>query len=107
MKHFANGDKLTLTAKVAVTQGKPFLHGKILMVPCATVPVGKAFTAEYKGAFSLEAEDVKEGITPTFEGEPAYWAEADKALTTTASGNTKVGYFVNHLGDDVLLLTGA
>ncbi|MCG9785399.1 DUF2190 family protein [Vibrio brasiliensis] len=107
MKHFSNGDSITLSVATEVKQGKPFLHGKLLLVPSVSAPANKAFTAEYKGAFQPEAGDIKDGVGVTYDGSPAYWSSADNALVTTASGNTKVGYFINHLGDDVVLLTGA
>lgn len=107
MKHFANGDSITLSVGTEVKQGKPFLHGKLLLVPSTSAPANKPFTAQYKGAFTPEQGDIKDGVTPDYDGSPAYWSSTDNALVATATGNTKVGYFINHLGDDVVLLTGA
>lgn len=107
MKNIAEGQKLTLVATTDVTQGKGFMHGKLFVVPSVSVKAGKSFTAEIKGAYVLDSADIKDGITPTYDGSAAYVIAAENVVTTTASGNTKVGYFVNHLGEDVLLLTGA
>lgn len=107
MNNFAEGEKLTLLATADVTKGTAMMYGKLLVVPSVSVKTGQYFTAEYKGVFALDAAEIKDAITPTYTGEAAYWIVAENVLTTTATGNTKVGYFVNHLGENGLLLTGA
>jgi predicted RecA/RadA family phage recombinase len=88
MKNFVqHGDTLTLTPTAAVASGEAILVGKIFGVAVAAVLANTPGEFVTEGVFDLPALSTD---TPTV-GAVLYWDTANKRLTTTASGNTRVG----------------
>ena len=88
MKNYVQqGDTLTLTAPYAVNAGDAVLVGKIFAVAIANVANGADGEFVAEGVFDLPALSTD---TPA-QGAVLYWDSANKRLTTTASGNTRVG----------------
>jgi predicted RecA/RadA family phage recombinase len=91
MRNFVQpGETLTVTAPYALAAGEGCLVGSIFGVACGTYANG-----------ATDAEVIVEGVfdittlgtdTPA-QGALAYWDNTNKRLTTTSSGNTKVGVF--------------
>lgn len=59
------------------------------------------FKLKWKGWLQLNTGD-----TPAF-GDPIYWDDSAKELTTTSSGNTKVGYVASGVGAATQIVTTA
>lgn len=94
MKNFVQpGDTVTVTAPYALAAGDGCLVGVLFGVACGAYANG-ATNAELKteGVFDLTAlsTDTASGSTLV----AAYWDNTNKRITTTASGNTKVGVIV-------------
>lgn len=70
--------------------GTPFLVGTVLFVPQRSEPAGTLVACCVHGVFELPKAT---GTTPAIGG-IAYWDDTAKKITTTASGNTAVGWFV-------------
>jgi predicted RecA/RadA family phage recombinase len=91
MKNFIqNGRVLSLLAAAAVQSGDGLLVGKIFGVAIANVPAGATGEFQTEGVFELPAlaADV------AAQGAALYWDVANKRLTVTAAGNTRVGVAV-------------
>jgi predicted RecA/RadA family phage recombinase len=88
MKNFVqNGMILSLVAAAAVNAGDGLLVGKIFGVAVANVAAGASGEFQTVGVFQLPAlaTDV------AAQGAILYWDAANKRLTVTAAGNTRVG----------------
>lgn len=72
-----------------VTSGTPVLIGTVLVVPQKSAAVGETFAGAVHGVFELPKAT---GVTPAAGG-TAYWDDTAKKVTTTASGNTAIGWF--------------
>ena len=93
MKNFVQpGDTITVTAPYALTAGDGALVGtNIFGVACGTYANG-ATDVELKleGVYDITALSTDTASI----GALAYWDNTNKRITTTSSGNTKVGVFV-------------
>lgn len=88
MKNFVQGgDVLTLTAPYDVASGAGLLVGLIFGVAAAAAANGAQVEAKTSGVFDITALSTDTGSV----GAAMYWDNTNKRLTTTASGNTKVG----------------
>lgn len=89
MKTFRqDGNVLLLTAPSGgVVSGAPLLVGALLVIPIETVAEGLPFTAATVGCHELP----KATGQAWAEGAAVYWNDTAKNVTTTASGNTKIG----------------
>lgn len=72
-----------------VVSGTPLLIGTILVVPQTTAAATEVFAGDVNGVFELP----KATTTTPAAGGIAYWDDTAKKITTTASGNTAVGWF--------------
>jgi predicted RecA/RadA family phage recombinase len=91
MKNFIqSGRTLTLLAAAAVQSGEAVLVGKIFGVAVANVGAGATGEFTTEGVFELPAL----GTDVAAQGAILYWDAANKRLTTTAAGNTRVGVAV-------------
>ena len=90
MKNFVQeGRALELIAPAGgVTAGVGVLVGSIFVVAAITAPAGAAFNGDTFGVFDL-AKATGQAWT---QGVKVYWDNAAKNVTTTAAGNTPVGY---------------
>ena len=108
MKNYVQpGKTITLTAPYAVTSGDGLLVGSIFGVAAATAALGEAVEAALVGVYDLK----KVASQAWAAGDKIYWDNTAKELTTTASGNTKVGAAVKAAGSGettvVVRLNGA
>lgn len=91
MKNFVqHGDTLTLTPPAAVASGEAILLGKIFGVAVAALLANVPGEFVTEGVFDLPAL----GTDTATVGAILYWDTANKRLTTTAAGNTRVGVAV-------------
>jgi predicted RecA/RadA family phage recombinase len=84
------GLTLTLLAAAAVQAGEAILVGKIFGVAVANVAAGANGEFMTEGVFELPAL----GADVAAQGAVLYWDTANKRLTVTAAGNTRVGVAV-------------
>jgi predicted RecA/RadA family phage recombinase len=90
MKNFVQrGDTLTLPAPYDVTSGKGVLVGSIFGVASGDVLSG------FDGEFDVEGVfDLTKATGAVTQGAALYWDDTAKNVTTTSSGNTKIGVAV-------------
>lgn len=87
--YISKPDVVTMTAPAGgIVSGQGHLFGGLFGVACASAAAGAKVAVSTWGVFSLPKK-TGAGLT---EGQAVYWSEADKAVTGTASGNTKIGY---------------
>lgn len=88
MKNYVQpGNTLTLTAPYAVTSGQGAKVGSIFGVANGDVANGARGEFDVVGAFDL-AKATSQAWT---EGLILYWDDSAKNVTSTSSGNTKIG----------------
>lgn len=93
MRNFVQpGDTITVTAPYAVSGGDGCLVGVLFGVACGTAASGAQAELATEGVFDLTAlsTDTASGTVLV----AAYWDNTEKRITTTDSGNTKVGVIV-------------
>jgi predicted RecA/RadA family phage recombinase len=84
------GHTLTVTAPYALASGDGCLVGSIFGVACGAYANGFVDTElRVEGIYELTAL----GTDTATVGALAYWDNTNRRITTTASGNTKVGVF--------------
>ncbi|MFG1267640.1 DUF2190 family protein [Xanthobacter sp. DSM 14520] len=90
MKNFVqHGDTLDMTAPAGgVISGTAYLIGALFGVATASADAGTTFPLRVVGVYTLPKAT---GEAWAQEGAILYWDNTNKRLTTTASGNTKVG----------------
>jgi predicted RecA/RadA family phage recombinase len=93
MKNFKqHGDTLDLTAPSGgVISGTGYLIGALFGVAVVSADAGVTFPLRVVGVYTLP-KATGEAWT---EGALVYWDNTNKRLTTTSSGNTKVGTAVS------------
>ena len=88
MKNFIqNGSTVTLTAPYDVASGQGLLVNALFGVASADAKAGEDVEAVLEGVFELSKKDDQQ----VDQGAKLYWDDTNKQLTTTASGNTRVG----------------
>lgn len=93
MKNFVQpGDVITVTAPYALSAGDGCLVGILFGIACGTYLNGAAAEIKTEGVFDITAlsTDTASGTTLV----SAYWDNTNKRITTTSSGNTKVGTII-------------
>ncbi|MFN4125251.1 DUF2190 family protein [Pannonibacter indicus] len=85
------GDVLDLIAPTGgIVSGEAHLFGDLFGVAATTAGEGEKVPVKVSGVFMLPKVPAN-GLS---EGQKVYWNEAEKKLTSTASGNTLVGHAV-------------
>jgi predicted RecA/RadA family phage recombinase len=88
MKNYVqDGENLTVTAPYALPSGGGCKVGLIFGVATTDAAIGAAVELQLEGVVDLTALGTDTGIP----GDVIYWDDANKRLTTTSAGNTKVG----------------
>ena len=89
MKNFVQeGHALDYVAPAGgVVSGEPLLIGTVLVIPAITAPEGAPFSGWIEGVYTLPCAtgtvwDLNVAL---------YWDATNKRVTTTATGNTKIG----------------
>lgn len=96
MKNFIQtGDNLTLAAPYDVHSGDGVLVGAIFGVAAIDAASGADVTIATRGAFTLP----KVATDVIAIGDPVFWDSAAKLVTTTASGNTRIGAALSAAGN--------
>ena len=85
--HVQPGRTLTLPAPADVKSGEGVIVGSIFGVANGDAATGEDVDLDVEGVFDLPKVSAL-AINP---GDLVYWVAADKAVTKTASGNTKIG----------------
>lgn len=90
MKNFIQpGDRLTITAApYAVSAGQGLQMGSIFGVAIATALISAPVEVATKGVFNL----TKTAAQAWTQGQPLYWDNAARAVTTTVGTNKLIGY---------------
>ena len=82
------GEQVTFTAPTGgVVAGTAYLIGTLLVVAISSVAQALPFAGSTEGIWDLPKAAT---ITPA-EGALVYWDNAAKNVTTTATGNTRIG----------------
>lgn len=90
MKNFVNGGATIAMLATAITaSGQGLVAGAMFGVAANSAAVGEDLVINLTGTYILTA---KAADTATV-GALAYWDNTAKAITTTATDNTKVGVF--------------
>lgn len=90
MKNYVQGGStLTLTAPYDVASGAGALVNLIFGIAIAAVLSGAVGEFETEGVYDITALSTDTAAV----GVAAYWDNTNKRITTTSSGNTKVGVF--------------
>lgn len=96
------GDSITVAAPYALTVGAGCLVGIMFGVATNTVASGANTEIKTRGVLNISKD------TSTFtDGAVAYWDNTNKVVTSTASGNTKIGVAVLLNPDGTSALGGA
>lgn len=91
MKNYVQkGENLTLAAPYAVTSGVGVKTGLIFGVAAGDAESGAAVDLVTVGVFDMP----KVAANVFTEGSVVYWDDTAKVVTSTASGNTKIGVAV-------------
>lgn len=89
MKNYLNhGQKVTVTAPAAVTSGDVVAVGSLIGVAEGSAASGKPVVLVRSGIFSLPKISAQAWTV----GAKIYWDSGASAMTTTATGNTLVGF---------------
>lgn len=101
MKNYVQpGDTLTLTAPSGgVVGGTPYLIGELFGVAAGDADEGAKFDLSRAGVFTMP----KTTGTGWSEGDPLYWDNTTKKLTTAAGDNRKVAVAVATAGSGAAL----
>lgn len=84
-----SGDTIALTAPYTVTSGQGAQVGKIFGVACDDITSGASGQFKTCGVF-----DITKTTGAISVGDPVYWDNTNKYLTTTANSNAEVGFCV-------------
>ena len=89
------GDKITVTAAAAAASGDGVKIGTLFGIASGDAAIGDPLVLVTAGVFDMPkvaADDITLGAA-------VYWRASDGLVTTTASGNTKVGVAVSAAGN--------
>ncbi len=81
------GKTLDYTHTAVVASGVAVLIGTVLVIPGANAGIGVPFPGTIDGVFNIVCAT---GTAWTMNT-PVYWDDTNKRVTTTATGNTKIG----------------
>lgn len=108
MKNYVQkGENLTVFAPYALSSGDGALLGSIFGVAAGDAAIGAEVDLVTEGVFVLP----KVSTDTMAVGDPIFWDDAAKLVTTTATANTKIGVSVatavNPSGTTSVRLNGA
>ncbi len=81
------GNIITVIAPVDVASGDGVLVGSIFGIAGISAPAGTEVEIDLVGVYDL----AKTSAQAWTQGAAVYWDAANKVVTTTAAGNTKIG----------------
>lgn len=95
MKNFIQpGENITVTATAAATSGAGVKVGNLFGIASGDAAIGEPLVLATEGVFEMPKVSTDDFTV----GAAVYWRSSDGAVTTTASGNTKVGTAVTAAG---------
>ncbi|MEM8822438.1 MAG: DUF2190 family protein [Pseudomonadota bacterium] len=98
MKNFVHiGDNITIPAPATVTSGELVIAGSLFGIASTDALAGESVTLSTTGVFEM-AKVAANDITL---GAVVYYDASSDLVTTTASGNTKIGVAVEDAGNGV------
>lgn len=98
MKNFVqDGDTITIAAPYALTSGNGCQKGMLFGVATADALNGAQTEIQCKGVFNVN----KLSTDVIAEGDPLYWDNTNKRLTSTATANLFVGHATDAAGNGV------
>ncbi len=86
VNYVQDGDTVLLTAPYTVTSGQAAQVGKLFGVACDDITSGATGQFKTEGVF-----DITKTTGAISVGDPVYWDNTNKYLTTTANSNAEVG----------------
>lgn len=88
MRNFVQrGDTIDVTAAAAIKSGDGVIVGSIFGIANVDAAIGDTFALDTVGVFNLP----KVSALAIAVGDAVYWDSANKVVTKTAGGNTKIG----------------
>lgn len=88
MKNFIQeGHALDYTATAVVAAGVPVLINTVLVMPATNANVGQTYSGWIDGVYEIPCATG----TAWKVNDTLYWDNANKRVTTTTTGNTKIG----------------
>lgn len=90
MKNYIQqGDILDFTTPAGgAVSGVPLIIEKAFLIPASTTAEGEPNSGAVEGVYELPAVTNAANFAAT-----AYWDATNKVVTTTATSNTKIGYY--------------
>lgn len=96
MKNFIQpGENITLTAEAAASSGDGVKVGSLFGIAAGDAEIGDTLTIVTEGVYEMG----KVGTDDLSVGDAIYWRSSDGLVTSTASGNTKIGVAVAAAGN--------
>jgi predicted RecA/RadA family phage recombinase len=86
VNYVQDGDTILLTAPYTVTSGQAAKVGKFFGVACDDITSGSTGQFKTDGVFAITKT-----TGAIAQGDPVFWDNTNKYLTTTANSNTEVG----------------
>ncbi|MCC0063614.1 MAG: DUF2190 family protein [Defluviimonas sp.] len=88
--YIQKGDNITVSAAAAAASGEGVLVNKLFGIAAGDAAIGEDLDLVTVGVFDLP----KVSTDAIAVGAFVYWDDANKLVTTTATGNTKIGVAV-------------
>lgn len=96
MKNFiSTGSNVSVPAPAVVASGDGVLVGSLFVVANSNAESGQNVVLSTTGVYAI----AKEATDDMTLGAPVYWKTATSTVTTTASGNAKIGVVVAPAGN--------
>lgn len=96
MRNFVQpGENVTVTAVAAASSGDGVKLGNLFGIASGDAAIGDPLVIVTTGVFDMP----KVSTDDLAVGDVIYWKAADSAVTSTASGNTKIGVAVSAAGN--------
>jgi predicted RecA/RadA family phage recombinase len=89
------GDSITVTAEAEAASGDVVKLGNLVGVASGAAAIGEPLVLTTMGVFELP----KVSADTLAVGDPVYLRTSDSTVTSTASGNTKIGVAVEAAGN--------
>lgn len=96
MKNYIQpGENITVIAGAAASSGDGVKVGSLFGIAAGDAEIGEMLTIVTEGVYEMG----KVGTDDLSVGDAIYWRSSDGLVTSTASGNTKIGVAVTGAGN--------
>ena len=89
------GENITVTSPIVAVAGAGVKIGSLFGIANNSAQIGEPLVLVTVGVFEID----KESTDAMTVGAPVYWKDSTSTVTTTASGNTKIGVAVTAAGN--------